>query len=86
MSKTLKNSKYYDKVFEELQERCSERGDKLPFNVEQTREKFKRCIIVCRDAMMKVKTSSGVKYFLQDKEIGSWFGKLLPILSLTEIC
>ena len=36
--------------------------------------------------MMTVKTSSGVKYFQQDKEIGSWFGKLLPILSLTDIC
>ena len=86
MSEILKNSQYYHKVIEELKERCSERGEELPFNVEQTRQKFKRCINICRDAVMKVKTSSGIKHLQQDKEIGSWFGKLLPILSSMDIC
>ena len=36
--------------------------------------------------MMKVKTWSGIKHFQQDKEIGSWFGKLLPSLSSMDIC
>ena len=36
--KNIKNSQYYHKVIEELKERCSERKEKLPFNVEQTRE------------------------------------------------
>ena len=36
--KNIKNSQYYHKVIEELKERCSERREKLPFNVEQTRE------------------------------------------------
>ena len=71
--KNIKNSQYYHRVIEELKERCSKRGEKLPFNVEHTREKFKRCINVCRDAVMKVKTSSEIKHFLQDKKIGSWF-------------
>ena len=34
---------------------------------------------------MKVKTPSGIKHFQQDKEIGSWFGKLLPVKSM-DIC
>ena len=36
--------------------------------------------------MIKVKTSRGIKRFQQDKEIGSWFGKLLSILSSAEVC
>ena len=79
--KNIKNSQYYNKVIEKLKERCSKRGEKLPFNVEQTWQEFKRYINICRDAVMKVKTSSGIGHLKQDKEIGSWFGKLLPSLS-----
>ena len=84
--KNIENSQYYRKVIEELKERCSERGEQFPFNVEQTRQKFKRCINICRDAVMKIKISSGIKHFQQDKEIESWFGKLLAILSSMDIC
>ena len=79
--KNIENSQYYRKVIEELKERCSERGEQFPFNVQQTRQKFKRCNNICRDAAMKIKTSSGIKHFQQDKERESWFGKLLAILS-----
>ena len=74
--KNIKNSQYYHKVIEELKERCCERGEEFPFNVEQT---------ICRDAVMKIKTS-GIKHFQQDKEMGSWFGKLLIILNSMDIC
>ena len=84
--RSIENSQYYRKVIEELKERCSERGEQFPFNVEQTRQKFKRCINICRDAVMKIKISSGIKHFQQDKEIESWFGKLLAILSSMDIC
>ena len=30
---------------------------------------------------MKVKPSSVIKLFQEDKDLGSWFGKLLPIIS-----
>ena len=63
--KNIKNSQYYNKVTEELKARCSERGEKSPLIVEQTRQKFKRCIIICRDAVMKVKRSFGIKHFQQ---------------------
>ena len=62
------------------------RGEEIPFNVAQTRQKFKRCINICRDAVMKVKTSSGIKRFQEDKELGSWFGKLLPNISSMDNC
>ena len=35
---------------------------------------------------MKVKTSSGLKRSQEDKELGSWFGELLPIISSTDNC
>ena len=80
-AKNVKNGQYYRKVIGELKERCGERGEKFPFNVAKILQKFKRCINICRDAVMKVKTSSGIKHFQEDKELGIWFGKLLPIIS-----
>ena len=35
---------------------------------------------------MNVKTASGIKHFKKDKELGSYFGKLLPIISLMDNC
>ena len=35
---------------------------------------------------MKVKTSSGLKRSQEDKELGSWFGELLPIASSMDNC
>ena len=51
-------------------------GKNFPVNVEQIRQKFKPCINICRDAVMKVKTPSGIKHSQQDKEIGSWFKEI----------
>ena len=51
--KNINSSQYYHKV-EKLKKRCSERGEEFPVNVEETRHKFKRCIIFCRDEVMKV--------------------------------
>ena len=41
----------------------------------------KRCVTMCRNAVMKVKTSSGIRRFQEDKELGNWFAKLLPVIS-----
>ena len=84
-AKNIKNGEDCHKVIEELKESCSERGEELTFNVKQTRQKFKRCINICRDAVMKIKTSD-IKHFQQGKEIGSWLGKLLAVLSSMDIC
>ena len=54
--------------------------------MKQTRQKFKRCVTLCRNAVMKVKTASGIKRFREDKELGNWFGKLLPVISSMDNC
>ena len=84
--KNVKNSQYYHKVVEKLKDRSSKRGKGFAFNIEQTRQKFKPCINICRDGVMKVKTSSGITRFQEDKEMRNWFGKLLPITSSMDIC
>ena len=60
----------------ELKER---RGD-IAFNVTQTRTKIKRCVKICRDTLMKVKTASGIERFQDDKNLGTWFKDLLPVI------
>ena len=42
--------------------------------------------MACREAALKVKTTSGIKRFQDEKEYGSWFQKLLPIISSTDSC
>ena len=84
--KNVKNGQYYHKVIVELIEGCSESGEEFSFNIAQTRQKFKRCINICKDAVMKVKVSSDIKRFQEDKELGSWFRKLLPIISSMDNC
>ena len=56
--KNKKNGQYYGKVIELISLRCKERNEEFSFSVAQTRQKFKRCINICRDAVMKVKTAS----------------------------
>ena len=84
--KNVKNSQYYVQVIQELKERRNERNEDFCFDVTQTRQKFKRCVNLCRNAVMKVKTASGIKRFQEDKELGNWFGKLLPLISSMENC
>ena len=55
IAKNVKNGQFYNKVTGELKERCSKRGAEFPFNVAQTRQRFKRCINICRDAVIKEK-------------------------------
>lgn len=84
--KNVKNSQYYSQVIEEIKRRCAERGEEFKFNVHQTRQKFKRCVSMCRSAAMKIKTASGIKRFQEDKELGNWFGRLLPVISSMDHC
>ena len=36
--------------------------------------------------LMTLKTASGIKRFQEDKELGNWFGKLLPVISSMDNC
>ena len=75
----VKNSDYYNLVISELSQRCGQRNASFEYDIKQTREKFKRCINVCREAALKIKTSSGIKRFQEEKEYGPWFNNIYII-------
>ena len=45
-----------------------------------------RCIGICKDAAMKLKTASGITRFQEDKEYGTWFNKLFNVMKSTANC
>ena len=54
--------------------------------VGQTREKFERCIAMCKEAALTMKTASGIKCFQDEKSLGKWFNILLPLLQSRVSC
>ena len=73
-----------ESVVKEIQERCTERGEEFPYDVGQTRQKFRRCVQACRAAALKTKTSSGIKRFQESKDYGNWFNKLMQYVLTIE--
>ena len=55
------------------------------YDVELTKEKFKRCIGICQDAAMKT-TAPGITRFQGDKKYGTWFNKLFNVMKSTGNC
>ena len=47
----------------------------------QTREKFKRCAVECWKTALTIKAASEIKRFQENKQYGSWFSKLLPLIT-----
>ena len=78
--KNTKNSQYYELVITQLTNRCQERNKEFDFNVNQTREKFKRCVSLCREAALKINKGSGIKRFQEEKQYESWFSSLFAIV------
>ena len=56
------------------------------YDAKQAREKFKRCIGICKDAAIKIKTASGIIRFQEDKEYGTSFNKLFNVMKSTANC
>ena len=79
--KNVKNGHYYEQVKVEAEKRCKERNEEFPYSLNSIRNKFKKCVSLCRNALMKIKTESGIQRFQEDRGYGSWFGKLLPVVS-----
>ena len=67
--KNIKYGIYFEKIIDELKTRCNSRGTEYTYNVGQTRTKFKRCVSICRNALLKAKTASGIKRFQEDQEL-----------------
>ena len=84
--KSVKNAKYYDMVITELKERYQSRGVSFDFTVNQTPQKLRRCVGMCRNAALKIKTASGIKRFQEDKDFGMWFPHLLAVVQLMDNC
>ena len=58
--KNSKNSQYYQQVMDELKDRCKQRDRIFTYDPNQTRQKIKRCVSICREAALKIKTASGI--------------------------
>ena len=65
--KNVKNGIYYDQVVNKMKERCKTREENFPFDITKTREKLKKCINICLEAAMKIKTKSGIQKFQVEK-------------------
>ena len=58
--KNSKNSQYYQQVMDELKDRCKQRDRIFTYDLNQTRQKIKLCVSICREAALKIKTASGI--------------------------
>ena len=83
--KNSKNSQYYLQVIDELKDRCKQRDSIFTYGLNQTRQTFKRCVSICREAALKIKTTSGIR-FQDEKEYGCWFKKLLEVVKSISNC
>ena len=79
-TKNPKNGEIYKAILQELKQRASTRGENVNFTADQLRTKFKRCISLCKKAALTIKTSTGIKRFQDEKELGQWFDQLYPIV------
>lgn len=70
----------------ELKERCTKRGEEMPFSVEQLRSKFKKCVGECKWALMTIKTATGIDNFIDKKGKGAWFKQLYVIVKSRDSC
>ena len=75
-TKTQRNGEIYENILKELNKRCEKRGDKVPFTVQQLRSKFKKCVGICKQAALTIKSAGGIKRFQDDKGFGQWFNNL----------
>ena len=82
-NKPQKNKEVYGKVLEELKKRND--GD-FPFTIEQIRVKFKSCVSQCKKVSLLRMTASGVKNFVDEKSLGSWFFQLFTLISSRDSC
>ena len=85
-TKNMQNGVVYEKVLNELKERCSERGDEFDFSVAQLRTKFKKCVADCKKAALTIKTATGIKRFQEEKGYGSWFQQLFALVKTRDSC
>ena len=85
-TKNQQNSVLYDEILKELKKRCSSRNETIDFNINQLRNKFKKCIAECKHAAMTIKTATGIKRFQENKGYSAWFNQLFPLVQSRDSC
>lgn len=85
-TKNQTNGSIYEAILKELKSRASARGENLAFNINQVRTKFKKCISICKQAALTIKTSTGIKRFQEERELGEWFNQLFPVVRTRDSC
>ena len=84
--KNAKNGQYMDCVVKELKERCVDRGEEFPFDMNQNRQKFRRCVVARIAAALKLKTSSAITRFQESKDYRERFNKLMQYVVTMDSC
>lgn len=74
--KNQKNGPIYEKILEELYVRASSRGEVVTSNVPQLRSKFKKCVSVCKQAVLTQEAATGINRFQEYHGFGKWFHSL----------
>lgn len=85
-SKNQKNGEVYKKILDELKSRASARGEEVSFNYIQVRTKFKKAISECKKAALTIRTATGIKRFIDEKDYGSWFNNLFAVVKTRDAC
>lgn len=75
-----KNALVYAKVIKKVTAQRKERGEAFDFTLDQTRNKFKKLIAICKSAALTIKSSSGIKRLQDEREYGVWFTRLFPLV------
>ncbi|XP_068682814.1 uncharacterized protein [Montipora foliosa] len=81
-----RNTAIYTDVVKQLKERLASRGENFPFDVTQTRNKFKKCVAECKKAALTIKTATGIKRFQEEKNLGEWFNQLYSFVKTRDSC
>ena len=80
------NGIIYEKILKELKKRSSDRGETIEFDVNQLRNKFKKCVGDCKKIALTIKTATGIKKIQREKGYGSWFDQLFAIVKTRDSC
>ncbi|XP_028393268.1 uncharacterized protein LOC114517677 isoform X2 [Dendronephthya gigantea] len=84
--KNQRNGDIYEKVLAELKKRVESRGEEVPFNSNQVRTKFKKCVSECKSVALTIKTATGIDRFIEQKDYGKWFNDLFAIVKTRDAC
>ena len=57
-------------ITKELRDKFVDQGKELLFDMNQTCQKFRRCVVACRAVTLKIKTSYRIKRFQKSKDYG----------------